>query len=219
MIPPLSQLIKSETWETSLVLSSSHNLNPGSLFSISPVSCKSTGAGPLSVGIFVKHKFACVTLLLKRLQHLPSPCRIKSSMAHKAHMTCPLSSSQTKTVFGGEWDVTPRKLLCPSPHSAYPTCNSLIPPVVLKCKERIHLIHHVSLVPATVAEAERCNKHWLNELPTKIIPKRKARLIIINSFDQTKQAGSHIPSSLSILIYSLFKKESSLHYIKLNHNF
>lgn len=133
MILPLSQLIKSETWETSLVLSSSHNLNPGSLFGISPISCKSTGAGPLSVGIFVKHKFACVTLLLKRLQHLPNPCRIKSGMAHKAHMTCPLSSSQTKTVFGGEWDVTPRKLLCPHPPlGAYPTCNSLIPPVVLK---------------------------------------------------------------------------------------
>lgn len=107
----------------------------------------------------------------------------------------------------------------PPPIALIPLVILWFPQWSLKCEELIHLIHHVSPVPATMSEVERCNKHWLNELPNKIIPKGKPRFIIINSFDQTKEAGSHIPSSLSILIYSLFKKESSLHYIKLNHNF
>lgn len=87
IILPLTQFIKSEICEISLILSSSHNLNPGSLFSPSPISYKSTGVGPLSTVIVVKHKFACVTPLLKSLQNLPNPCSIKSSIAHKAHMT------------------------------------------------------------------------------------------------------------------------------------
>lgn len=156
MAPPFSQLLKSKTWETSFIPSSSYNLHPVSLLiltdkaldpsaGISPLTfCRSAVAGLLphiplrelwNINLFV-------WLLLKSLQCFPKPCRIKSRMDDKAQhdmflyaqgkQKTPLSALHICHALSGlGWDVTHGKPPSPPMILISLAGNSLLFPMVL----------------------------------------------------------------------------------------